>query len=1227
MKKQFTNILRLFLIMILAGLTASCSFWSDSIEEHEESPEACVSADSADSSWTFTVNGTISIKDGAFPSSIINASKGKRASRSAMPEIPTDLTCSITAISGSNTQTATTSDNKNYTLVLEGGKNWTVTAVLDNSEGNPVLSDTWTIPASNTETNLSHNFWVRPAASNGGSGKVELTITINNELKNTISRVSTSCKSSNDENWEASITPDDITFEESNPAEIVIRQNSIPSGVYEVSINFYNSENVLVYNTIQSINVFDNLTTNTWVAGNNLGPIKTNGTFELTKSLVDGYSKTHLYVGETHFGTAKADDASGTGSASKPFQSVTGAINYLKKVGSAEQDYTIYVVGTVDGAQEIEDTDSSTPIPASSITLEGFYGLDDNDVPQDVLNGGLDEDNEGQTLLISTSIPVTIKNLTITGGYQFNNYGAGISVSGDSKVYLEDGTLITGNHSEAAGAAIGIYDNATVTMNGGVIENNASKYEFEGTDFSGTVVIFKEDRNEAGTPKFIMNGGTIKKNTTFFYGGGVGVALDGVFEMNGGTIGGTSEEDANIADTDGTSSENARSTYGGGVYVGDGGSFVMTGGLIANNKATGIGTDPQGNHQYMNCGGGGVAVCEGGSFEMKAGETTTGTISSNTSARNGGGVYIDSENSTFKMTAGIISGNTSTNEGKGVYLNSSNSIFKMGLGAIVQPDGTGANDVYLPAGAVIAITNAIDGDIDCVAKITPAEYNTTTTVLSAEGVNLEYEYQPFAVTPQVTGEAGNQTTTNWYITNEGKLTTTDPNGGGGNGNAGTEGFSLIPTGTITRTTEIAPTAENYENDGTLLIPNMYVCNHLVTQSEYEQYMTYYGAEVTGTEEGQAGSSTPYKPRSTDNKETTPAYYVSWIEAIIYCNLRSIKDGLTPVYSRSEITDPAVWAGWDESTVVISNGKYYYNSTSGDSGYDTDSSFKINQAANGYRLASSAEYMYIVDKDTELTGISGMYEWTQTFTYSEAERCYFSGDLASSGNVTGQKNNAYRGSDMGFRVVRYQLNAGDVLTTSGEIIPYNASNLTYSEEMIGEAAGVIYDVNEKGAPRGVLGLYSGSASLWGDYDIPIEEIICTPSSTDANTATFTGDVDGSDNWDKISSNTNKFPPFAFAVKYGTDTATNLSGTSYSSDWYVPSIAELCYIYRNKTAINNVLNALKEGNTSISIVSGNSCSSSCCTEEIDGDIWEIEFDSGTIGAMYYRDSCRFYVIRKL
>ena len=110
MKKQISNILRLFLIMILAGLTASCSFWSNSIEEHEESPEACVSADSADSSWTFSVNGKISIKEGAFPSSILNTSKGKRSSRSAVPGIPSTLTYSVTASDGTNEVAGTKTD-------------------------------------------------------------------------------------------------------------------------------------------------------------------------------------------------------------------------------------------------------------------------------------------------------------------------------------------------------------------------------------------------------------------------------------------------------------------------------------------------------------------------------------------------------------------------------------------------------------------------------------------------------------------------------------------------------------------------------------------------------------------------------------------------------------------------------------------------------------------------------------------------------------------------------------------------------------------------------------------------------------------------------------------------------------------------------------------------------------------------------------------------------------
>ena len=463
MKKQISNILRLFLIMILAGLTASCSFWSNSIEEHEESPEACVSADSADSSWTFSVNGKISIKEGAFPSSILNTSKGKRSSRSAVPGIPSTLTYSVTASDGTNEVAGTKTDpddptNTGYELVLEGGKNWTVSVIVKDDYDMPVYSDTWPIPASNTQTNLSHNFYVKPVASNGGTGVLDLTIVLNNDLKDIVTKVTAVCKSvDNMFNWEASPSPsEDITFSGNENKSISVYDDTIASGQYEVSFNFYNDLGGLVYNTVQTINVFDNLTTNTWVSGGGSGPIKSNGTFELTKELIDGYAKTHLYVGNTHFTeNTKTDDINGTGTAAKPFESVTGAINYLKKVGSDQQDYTIFVVGTLDGGQEIADTDSPTQItiPAKSITLVGFSGIDNSThQPKDEIKS-TDATN---TLSISTTIPVTVKDLKITKGTGTSH---GLNVAENSKIYLEGTPVINDLYLEDYWGEIYLSDN------------------------------------------------------------------------------------------------------------------------------------------------------------------------------------------------------------------------------------------------------------------------------------------------------------------------------------------------------------------------------------------------------------------------------------------------------------------------------------------------------------------------------------------------------------------------------------------------------------------------------------------------------------------------------------------------------------------------------------------------------------------------------------------------
>lgn len=171
------------------------------------------------------------------------------------------------------------------------------------------------------------------------------------------------------------------------------------------------------------------------------------------------------------------------------------------------------------------------------------------------------------------------------------------------------------------------------------------------------------------------------------------------------------------------------------------------------------------------------------------------------------------------------------------------------------------------------------------------------------------------------------------------------------------------------------------------------------------------------------------------------------------------------------------------------------------------------------------------------------------------------------------------------------NIGDVLLNDGSIIHNNGSTLSFTYEQKEKAVGIMYDFNEYGIPRGWLGIYNSADGTelgrynWArsgtiGYESFFEDIICTPSVTGVEAiskATFSGDIDGQDNWDYIckldpvgtySAEIN-YPAFDYvnnyAKKYG------LTG-NYSKSWYLPSLAELCYIYRNMNAINNVIEAV-------------------------------------------------------
>ena len=137
------------------------------------------------------------------------------------------------------------------------------------------------------------------------------------------------------------------------------------------------------------------------------------------------------------------------------------------------------------------------------------------------------------------------------------------------------------------------------------------------------------------------------------------------------------------------------------------------------------------------------------------------------------------------------------------------------------------------------------------------------------------------------------------------------------------GFVYVPGGTFT----MGDTRGGGDSDELpthiVTLNSFLLGKYEVTQAEYAQYMT-------------PGSSWTSSYGLGNNY---PAYYVSWYAILKYCNLRSMAEGLTPVYTISGSTNPASWGTVPTSSNATWNAAI------------------CNWSANGYRLPTEAEWEY------------------------------------------------------------------------------------------------------------------------------------------------------------------------------------------------------------------------------------------------------------------------------